>query len=175
MAITKGIFGHHSNLEDRFIPDYEKLQNTVNQCKGMGLRVVLTQGVFDLIHEGHATYLERAKALGDLLIVGVDTDELTKKRKGPSRPIVPEEERLNMLVHLRHVDVVTLRHAAHDIGDLIRLVQPDVMVFSKSTEDIPQKDIDVYNSMCGEIVVLPPQATTSTSARIRLITIDSKN
>ncbi len=174
MAITKGIFGHHSDLDERFISDYEELGRVVRRCKEFGLKVVLTQGVYDLIHEGHARYLEKARSLGDVLIVGVDSDELTKKRKGPSRPIVPEAERLNMLVHLRHVDIVTLRHAHHDIGDLIRVVEPDVMVFSKSTKDVPQKDIDIYKDVCGEIVVLPPQSTTSTSARIRLLTIDSK-
>jgi len=174
MAITKGIFSHHSNLEDRFIPDYDKLADFVDRCKGIGLKVVLTQGVYDLIHEGHARYLEKAKSLGDLLIVGVDTDELTRSRKGPTRPIVPEEERISMLVHLRHVDVVTLRHINHDIGYLIRIVKPDVMVFSKSTKDIPAKDIREYKKYCGIIKVLPPQSTTSTSARIRLMNIKEK-
>jgi rfaE bifunctional protein nucleotidyltransferase chain/domain len=132
----------------------------------------LTQGVYDLIHEGHAAYLEAAKAQGDVLIVGVDSDELTRKRKGPERPIVPQEERLKMLVHLRHVDIVTLREAHHDIGYLIRIVRPDVLVVSKSTTDFTFEMAKEYKSFCGAIVSLLPQATTSTSARIRNLTIE---
>lgn len=169
---AKNILSDGSNLDYRFVPDYGDLDKLVKTFKQMGYRVVLTQGVYDLIHEGHAAYLETAKAQGDVLIVGVDSDELTRKRKGPDRPIVPQTERLKMLVHLRHVDVVTLRHADHGIGDLIRLVQPDVLVVSKSTTDFTPSMAKEYVDLCGKVVSLPPQATTTTSARIRNLTID---
>lgn len=136
------------------------------------MRVVLTQGVYDLIHEGHAAYLEKAKTLGDILIVGVDSDELTKIRKGPRRPIVPQTERINMLLHLRHVDIVTVKEAHHGIGDIIEIVKPDVMVFSSSTKEVGQEDVENYRQHCGEIVVLPPQATTTTTARVRNLSIE---
>ncbi len=136
------------------------------------MRIVLTQGVYDLIHEGHAAYLERAKSYGDILIVGIDSDELTKIRKGPKRPIVPQGERVNMLLHLRHVDLVTIKEAHHGIGDIISMIKPDVMVFSSSTTDVPQNDIDTYKQYCGEIVVLPPQGVTTTTARVRNLTIE---
>lgn len=160
-------------IANRFIPDHKTLEALVEQLKKDGLKIVLTQGVYDLIHEGHARYLEAAKSHGDVLVVGVDSDELTKMRKGPNRPIVPEQERVNMLLHLRHVDVVTIREARHDIGELIRLVRPDVLVTSSSTEDF-KADLasGKYNEFCGNVVVLPPQATTSTTARIRNITIE---
>ncbi|MCX6716232.1 MAG: adenylyltransferase/cytidyltransferase family protein [Candidatus Taylorbacteria bacterium] len=169
---VKNLLSQSTNLEQRFIPNYKELDKIVQTFKQMGYRVVLTQGVYDLIHEGHAAYLETAKAQGDVLIVGVDSDELTRKRKGPERPIVPQEERLKMLVHLRHVDVVTLRNVADDIGDLIRLVKPDVLVVSKSTTDFSRKMANEYVDFCGKIVTLPPQATTTTSARIRNLTIE---
>jgi len=158
---------------NRFIPDHKKLQALIAELKNNGTKVVLTQGVYDMIHEGHALYLEAAKSYGDLLVVGVDSDELTKLRKGPSRPIVPQQERVNMLLHLRHVDIVTIREANHDIGELIRLVRPDVLVTSSSTEDF-KKDLEngKYNQYCGEVVILPPQATTTTTARIRNLTIE---
>jgi rfaE bifunctional protein nucleotidyltransferase chain/domain len=160
-------------MNDRFIPDHTKLETLVGELKKSGQKVVLTQGVYDLIHEGHALYLEAAKTCGDVLIVGVDSDELTKMRKGPNRPIVPQSERVNMLLHLRHVDYVTIREAHHDIGALIRLVKPDVLVTSTSTEDF-KKDLDSgkYKEFCGQVVILPPQATTSTTARIRNLTIE---
>lgn len=162
-----------ASFKNRFVPEHATLEKLIKGLKKSGSRVVLTQGVYDLIHEGHARYLEAAKSYGDILIVGVDSDELTKLRKGPNRPIVPQAERVTMLLHLRHVDIVTVREASHDIGELIRLVRPDVLVTSSSTEDF-KKDLEArkYDSYCGKIVVLPPQATTTTTARIRNLTIE---
>ncbi|MDO8575625.1 MAG: adenylyltransferase/cytidyltransferase family protein [bacterium] len=160
-----------SNIKHRFIPDYKELAEIVVMLKSAGYRIVLTQGVYDLIHEGHAAYLEAAKAQGDVLLVGVDSDELTRKRKGPDRPIVPQEERLKMLVHLRHVDIVTLRELDHDIGLLIKTVKPDVLVVSHSTKDFTEKMVKEYKPFCKKIISLPPQATTTTSARIRNLAI----
>lgn len=168
----KRILTPGSSLSDRFIDNYDMLKKTVQSLKDMGYKIVLTQGVFDLLHVGHAAYLEAAKSQGDILIVGVDSDKLTRKRKGPNRPIVPETERLKMLVHLRHVDIVTIRDVKHDIGHLIRLIRPHVLIASKSTSDFKNDQISAYKNYCGKIVVLPPQATTSTTARIRNITID---
>jgi rfaE bifunctional protein nucleotidyltransferase chain/domain len=158
---------------NRFIPDHKKLESLIAELKNNGTKVVLTQGVYDLLHEGHARYLEAAKSYGDMLVVGVDSDELTKMRKGPNRPIVPQDERVNMLLHLRHVDMVTIREANQDIGELIRLIKPDVLITSSSTQDF-KKDLGEgkYNAYCGEIVVLPPQATTTTTGRIRNLTIE---
>lgn len=168
----KHILHPGANIKERFIPNHKELKEIVDQLKRMGYRIVLTQGVYDLIHEGHALYLQNARSHGDILIVGVDSDELTRKRKGPERPIVPQKERVNMLVHLRHVDIVTIREVDHDIGELIRLVQPDVLIVSKSTKDFPKKDVDEYRGVVGKIKILPPQATTTTTGRIRNLTIE---
>src|SRR5688572_3071996 len=66
-------------------------------------KVVLTQGTYDLVHIGHARYFQKAKSYGDFLIVGVDSDEKVKVRKGPDRPVVPEDERLEMLTYLKPI------------------------------------------------------------------------
>lgn len=171
MTNIKKICTGETCFEERHVP-HEQLEKIVKALREENKRIVLTQGVFDLIHEGHALYLEKAKQQGDILIVGVDSDELTKKRKGPSRPIVPQEERLKMLVHLRHVDIVTVREAHHAIGDLIRLVRPDVLVTSQSTKDFTDTMKKEYEGVCGEVLNFPPQGVTSTSARIRTLTID---
>lgn len=165
-------FGPGSNVAKRVITDMEELKKVVESMKTLGMKIVLTQGVYDLLHEGHAMYLEKARSLGDVLIVGVDSDELTRARKGPKRPIVPQTERVNMLLHLRHVDIVTIKELHHGLGDLIQAIRPDVMVFSASTTDIAPEDRKVYEDCCGEIVVLPPQATTTTTARVRNLTIE---
>ena len=165
-------FGPGSNLAKRLINDQAKLKATVESLKTLGMKIVLTQGVYDLIHEGHAAYLEKARSYGDILIVAVDSDELTKIRKGPKRPIVPQTERVNMLLHLRHVDLVTIKEAQHGLGDIIELVKPDVMVFSSSTTDVTPAEAKGYEQFCGKIEILPPQGTTSTTARVRNLTIE---
>lgn len=169
---VKDIFKQESNLKNRFVSSPKELEGLVKYLKQGGYKIVLTQGVYDLIHEGHAKYLEAARSHGDILIVGVDSDALTRKRKGPNRPIVPQNERLNMLAHLRAVDIITLRDVKDDIGDLIRLVKPDVYVASETTKDFTKDLRDLYRPHCKKIVVLPPQATTSTTARIRNLTIE---
>jgi D-beta-D-heptose 7-phosphate kinase/D-beta-D-heptose 1-phosphate adenosyltransferase len=168
MAIKAGIFGDGTNLKDRYITDYKKLGNMVKRWKELGLKVVLTSGSWDLFHVGHAEYLERAKELGDLLIVGVDSDEKVRSRKGPHRPVVPEGERVNILCHLRHVDIVTLKPLKEKPNALIMLVRPDVLVMSKSTKHKPA-DIKEKQKYVGKIVLLQPQAQTSTSAKVRLL------
>ena len=172
--MVKNILGSGSSVSDRFIPDLKKLQQTVNDLKRMGYKIVLTQGVYDMIHEGHARYLEKALSHGDILVVGVDSDELTRARKGPNRPIVPLRERLQMLAHLRSVGILTVREKHHGLGKLIQTIRPDVLITSKSTKDFGARgavDVAPYRKFCGKIIVLPPQAATSTTARVRLLTI----
>ncbi|MEX0934410.1 MAG: adenylyltransferase/cytidyltransferase family protein [Candidatus Saccharimonadales bacterium] len=161
-----------SNADQRLIDNLEVLSDFLDELRRKKLKIVLTQGVFDLIHEGHAKYLEIAKSHGDVLIVGLDSDKLTKQRKGDSRPIVPQKERVEMLVHLRHVDLVVLREVDRGIGDLIRTVKPDVLITSSSTGDFPDELKREYDDYCKKIVTLKPQSTTSTTARIRRLTID---
>ncbi len=167
--------GNKSSYEKQIgslVSDLESLEKIISELKESNKKIVLTQGVWDLLHVGHAIYLEKAKSYGDILIVGVDSDELTRQRKGPNRPIVPQEERVNILTHLRHVDIVVVREVDYDIGHLIRVVCPDVLVTSKSTPDFKAKQKKDYKDHCREIVTLAPQATTSTTARIRNLTMD---
>lgn len=173
MAINAGIFGDSTSLEHRFIPDHEKLAELVHYWKKLGLRIVLTSGTFDLFHIGHAQYLEKAKSYGDILIVGVDSDEKVKERKGPHRPIVPEMERVQILSHCRHADVITLKGVNDPKNYLIEIVSPDVLVVSESTNH-PEGEVDEKAKYCKEIIVLEPQSETSTSAKIRLIQISKK-
>jgi D-beta-D-heptose 7-phosphate kinase/D-beta-D-heptose 1-phosphate adenosyltransferase len=163
-----GIFGLGSNFKDRFIPDYRKLKKLADHCKGVGLKIVLTQGTYDMVHIGHARYFEEAKKHGDLLIVGVDSDRKVRMRKGPDRPLVPQEERLEMVVHLRPVDVVTIKEHNMPKWHLIKTVRPDVLIVTDETvKKYGKKKIKEMSKYCGKVVVLEPMATTSTSAKIR--------
>ncbi len=168
MAINTGIFGDTTSFEHRFIADHDRLAELVVYWKKLGLRIVLTSGTFDLFHIGHAQYLEKAKSMGDLLIVGVDSDAKVKERKGPNRPVVPENERVAIISHMRHADVITLKNVGDSKNHLIKIVRPDVLVVSESTKH-EDEAVDDKRQYCGEIVVLEPQASTSTSAKLRLM------
>ena len=113
-------------------------------------------------------YLEAARRFGDFLIVGLDSDEKIRERKGPSRPAVPQAERLRMVTHQRGVGLVTLKHLHHPRWELIRVVAPDVLVATEDTytaEDIRRLE----GEYCGRVEVLGRMATVSTSARLRRI------
>ncbi len=165
-----GIFALGSNFKDRFVPNYDKLKKLVEHCRGIGLKVVLTQGTYDMVHIGHGRYFEEARKHGDLLVVGVDSDKKVRARKGPDRPIVPHKERLEMVTHLRSVDVVTLKEHNMPRFHLIKTVQPDVLVVTKETlKKYNKEEIAEMKSYCGKIITLAPMATTSTSAKIRVL------
>jgi D-beta-D-heptose 7-phosphate kinase/D-beta-D-heptose 1-phosphate adenosyltransferase len=170
MSISKGIFGAGSNFEDRNITDYAQLQELAAHWKALGLRIVLTSGSWDMIHEGHALYLEKARSYGDLLIVGVDSDAKIRERKGPERPIVPQQERLRMLTHLRAVDIVVLKDINQPKWALIKAIRPDVLVATEETYT-PDQISELEELYCKEVKVHSPMGTTSTSARLRLVQI----
>lgn len=168
MSIKAGIFGDGSNLKDRYIPNKKKLKDLVNHWKKLGLRIILTSGTWDLFHVGHAEYFEKAKKLGDLLIVGVDSDAKVRERKGPHRPVVPEDERIRILSHVRHVDAITIKYPNEKKNELIKIVRPDILVMSKSTGH-SKADLREKAKYAKKVVLLQPQASTSTSAKIRLL------
>jgi rfaE bifunctional protein nucleotidyltransferase chain/domain len=167
------IFGPGSNVQGRIRKDYKEIRVIVEHCRGLGLKIVLTSGTFDLFHVGHSRYLEQAKQHGDVLVVGTDSDAKVRKSKGPNRPIVAEEERMEILCHCRHVDVVFLKGADDLRWQLIKTVQPDVLIATKAT--YKEAELLELRQYCGEIVVLEPQATTSTTAKVRRIMLDVAN
>lgn len=167
------IFGPGSNSEGRIFQDYDILKQVVNACKQLGLKIVLTSGTFDLFHVGHSRYLEKAKEKGDLLIVGVDCDEKVKNKKGPHRPVVNENERMEIICHCRHADVVFLKKMEDVKWKLVKIVQPDVLIVTKRVYD-REEDLTEINDFCGEVSLLESQATTSTTAKVRDIFVKPK-
>jgi len=153
----------------RFIEDKRQLAEVISALRTIGAKIVLTQGTFDFIHIGHFLYLEKAKQHGDVLIVGVDSDEKVRRRKGPDRPIVSEKERVQMLTHVRHVDIVALKQDSDPKWSLIKLVKPDVLIATKGTYG-PQQ-VKQLKKFCGQIFILEPQAVTSTTAKLRRLNI----
>jgi len=102
---------------------------------------VLANGCFDLLHAGHVRYLQAAKALGDRLVVAINSDESVRALKGEGRPLMPAEERAEILAALSHVDAVVI-FSEPDVNALIREIRPDV--HAKGTdytaENVPERE-----------------------------------
>jgi rfaE bifunctional protein nucleotidyltransferase chain/domain len=162
------LFADESNFDLRYVADYGRITEIVDALRVLGMRVVLTSGSFDIIHEGHSMYLEAARKFGDFLIVGLDSDEKIRQRKGPNRPAVPEMERLRMVTHQRGVGLVTLKQVDHPRWSLIEAVRPDVLVATADTYDA-EEIAELEAKYCGRVEVLERMATVSTSARLRRI------
>lgn len=148
----------------------EQLVPLLAQARTQGKRIVFTNGCFDLMHVGHTRYLQAAKALGDLLVVGVNSDASVKSlNKSPDRPIVPESQRAEVLAALGCVDHVVL-FAEPDPSRLIRAVQPDVLVKGGdwSVETIVGRDIvEGRGGVVKTIPLVPGVSTTTLIHRIR--------
>jgi rfaE bifunctional protein nucleotidyltransferase chain/domain len=171
MLTNSGLFADASNFEMRYVPDYERISEIVAALRVLELKVVLTSGSFDILHEGHSMYLEAARGFGDFLIVGLDSDEKLRKRKGPGRPVVPESERLRMVTHQRGVGLVTLKHLDEPRWSLIKAVRPDVLVATAETYSADEI-AELEAKYCGRVEVLERMATVSTSARLRRLQVD---
>lgn len=166
MAVTSGILGPEVNFEDRLIGSLDEMTRTVGNLKGLGYRIVLTSGSFDLIHLGHVKYLARAKEFGDVLVVGVDSDAKIRRRKGEDRPMVPQQERLELLAHQRPVDLIYLKDEDEPRWGLIKAVEPDVLVLT-ADHSYSDADQEALREFCGRVEVVERQATITTSERIR--------
>lgn len=166
----KDIFGPGSRFECRWVKTYEEMEEKVAALRKLNQRVVLTMGTFDILHIGHFRYLEKAKEYGDVLVVGVDSDEKVRRRKGPTRPVVSHDERLEALTHIRHVDLIFLKNADDQKWQLIKIVRPDVLIASQDTYSSEQ--VEALREFCREIIVLEPQATTRTTAKIRRLLVE---
>ena len=156
----------------KIIKDYKKIPSLIKKYKKEGKKIVLTSGSFDMLHIGHCRYLCDAKKFGDILFVGVDGDEKIRNRKGPDRPVVPEEERLEMLTYIEDIDHVVLKNINQPKWELIKLIRPDVLVAIDETYSPDQ--IAQLEKFCSEIKILGRRATTSTSAKIRLVQIGAE-
>jgi rfaE bifunctional protein nucleotidyltransferase chain/domain len=157
----------------KFIESHEDLKKVIEGLKTLGYKIVLTQGVYDMFHTGHLRYFQKAKEQGDILVVAVDTDELTRKRKGPDRPFDNEEERFEVVRSIRTVDIVVPKTVDEDKHDVIKAVNPDVLVVSMSTGPEIQDELEELGKLCGRIENLPHQSSTTTTAKFSKLKKDT--
>lgn len=134
-----------------------------------GHTVVFTNGHFDLLHVGHVDYLQQARALGDVLIVGLNSNASTRALKGPGRPIVPQEERARMLAALACVDYV-VTFGAPTANALVEALRPDVYVKGGDWgQDREPPEAETVRRYGGQVHFIPYLAGHSTSDLIETI------
>jgi rfaE bifunctional protein nucleotidyltransferase chain/domain len=141
---------------------------SLDRVKAGGGRVVFTNGVFDLLHPGHVRYLRHARALGDALVVGVNTDRSVRVIKGESRPVTPEDERAEILAALACVDVVVLFDEETPY-ELIKRIQPDVLVKGADWSEASMIGRDIVEGRGGRVIRVPFEAGYSTTRIIEKI------
>ena len=137
--------------------------------KASGSKVVLTSGNFDLIHDGHTKYLEEAKALGDVLVVGIDNDEAIIKRKGPDRPIRNQIDRAYVIAAFSCVDYVIV---FGDYFDLVNTIAPSILVLSQTTGigcGSLERRKKLIEGIGGKLVLLEPQSSNHSTDMITKI------
>lgn len=152
----------------------EQLISILVQERANGKRIVFTNGCFDLMHIGHTRYLQAAKSLGDLLVVGVNSDASVRSlEKAPDRPIVPEAQRAEVLAALSCVDYVVV-FSEPDPLNLITAVQPDVLV--KGGDWAIDKIVgrDVVERRGGTVKTIPLVPGISTTALLQHIRSTTK-
>ncbi len=128
----------------------EDLQELLKELRAEKKKIVFTNGVFDIIHMGHVEYLLEAKSLGDVLIVGLNSDSSVKMIKGDKRPIVPEANRAFVLSNLKPVDFVVIFNEDNPFN-LISKVTPDVLVKGADWSEDKIVGADIVKSNGGEI------------------------
>jgi rfaE bifunctional protein nucleotidyltransferase chain/domain len=148
--------------------DWERLETRLAEARAGRQRIVFTNGCFDVLHVGHARYLEDARALGDLLVVGLNSDESVRELKGPKRPIVPEADRAEMLGSLAAVDYVVLFPEATPLV-LIERVRPDIHVKGGDyrEEDLPEAPL--VRRLGGKVRIMPLVEGRSTTGVVETI------
>ncbi len=153
---------------DKKIFDWEGLRTQVGIWKDEGKKIVFTNGCFDLLHRGHVDYLVKAADLGDVLVLGLNSDASVSRLKGPQRPVQDEQSRLHILASLAFVDAVVLFDEATPF-ELITLVQPDVLV--KGSDYKPEEIVgfDIVNAKGGTVKTIDFIEGYSSSLMIKKI------
>ena len=147
----------------------DALRQRVEQWRSAGERITLANGNFDLLHVGHVRYLRGAKALGGKLVVAINSDESVRTLKGEGRPIMPEQERAEIVAAFADVDAVVI-FPELDVRALIREIRPDIQAKGTdyTAESVPERDTVTEYGGRVEIVGDPKDHSTSEIIRAQI-------
>ena len=159
-----------ANASSRIL-ERNRLVARVAIARKHGARIILANGCFDILHVGHIRYLEGAKALGDVLVVGINADEQVRAQKGQGRPLVPERERAEIVAALRAVDFVTI-FPEPTVEQLLLALRPDIHAKGTDyTEDtVPERD--VVRSFGGRVAIVGDPKDHSSTEMVRKVISD---
>ena len=146
----------------------DELITLVEAERRFGKRIVFANGCFDVLHVGHVRYLEAARALGDVLIVGINSDEQARRLKGEGRPLVPQDQRAEIISSIEAVDLVTI-FSEPTVTELLLALKPDI--HAKGTdyteESVPERD--VVRSYGGRVAIVGDPKDHSSSEMIETV------
>ncbi len=154
-------------------PTLAEAEFLVKQLRAARKSIVFTNGVYDLLHPGHVRYLQAARALGDALIVGVNSDRSVRANKGPTRPITPEAERAEVIAAMECVEAAVIfdEDTPHEI---ISRLQPDVLVKGADWAEDAIVGRDIVEARGGRVVRMPVEQGFSTTDLIAKIQAGSQ-
>jgi D-beta-D-heptose 7-phosphate kinase/D-beta-D-heptose 1-phosphate adenosyltransferase len=155
-------------MESANILTPKNIKTELSRLKAESKKIIFTNGCFDIIHAGHISYLNEAKALGDILIVGLNSDESVRRLKGKDRPIVNESDRAYVLANLKPVDYVVLFDEDTPY-ELIKEIKPDVLVKGADYEGKNIAGSDIVEASGGKTVLINFVKGKSTSEIIKKI------
>lgn len=147
------------------------LLKVLRRLRSQGKRIVFTNGTFDILHLGHVTYLQKAKTFGDILLVGVNTDQSVKSYKDPKRPVNPEQDRLKVLTALACVDYAILFNEPTPLK-LILKIKPDVLVKGAdwAIQDIAgAREVLAWGGKVKRIPLVKGRSSTRVIKMLRLV------
>jgi len=152
------------------IISWERLPAWREALRAQGRRLVVTNGCFDLLHRGHVTYLEAARALGDVLLVGVNSDAGVRELKGPDRPVNSESDRAAVLAALQSVDGVCIFTERTAIR-FLTTARPDIYAKGGdyTVDTINQEERQLIEKLGGKVAILPGVPGKSTTALLEKI------
>jgi D-glycero-beta-D-manno-heptose 1-phosphate adenylyltransferase len=146
----------------------EEIADVAEELRSQGKKIVFTNGCFDILHVGHVRYLQAASQLGDVLIVGLNTDVSVRKLKGPSRPVNNENDRAEVLLGLACVDYVTLFGESTPEA-VMELIKPDVHVKGGDYTEDQLPEAKIVRAYGGEVIIIPLVEGKSTTNIIKKI------
>jgi D-beta-D-heptose 7-phosphate kinase/D-beta-D-heptose 1-phosphate adenosyltransferase len=140
----------------------EKLKEEIEILRKKGKRIVFTNGCFDILHVGHTRYLKEAKKLGDVLVLALNSDVSIKSIKGAKRPLIPENERVDVVASLEAVDYVTIFNELTPL-ELIEYIKPDILVKGGDWTEEQVVGRESVRKWGGKVMIVPEMKGASTT------------
>lgn len=160
-------------METGKIIEFNEIKNIISELRKNSKKIVFTNGCFDIIHAGHVGYLNEAKALGDILVVGMNSDKSVRRLKGESRPVINEKDRAYILANLKPVDYVVIFDEDTPYM-LIKEIIPDILVKGGDYEGKNVAGGDIVESAGGRVTLINFIKGKSTSNIINAIKTQCK-